>query len=92
MQSFEQDMISLEFEEVQAVIDAIEMQMSASELHGYQAALLTMGIRFDELGWWEQFLTDYPFSGKETLSDEDKVSYEIGEGNRGPCAVNVKSL
>ena len=27
-----------------------------------------------------------------TLSDEDKVSYEIGEGNRGPCAVNVKSL
>ena len=24
-----------------------------------------------------------------TLSDEDKVSYEIGEGNRGPCAVNA---
>ena len=75
MQNFEQDMISLEFEEVQAVLDAIEMQMSASELHGYQAALLTMGIRFDELGWWEQFLTDYPFSGKDTLSDEDKAMF-----------------
>ena len=24
------------------------------------------------------------------LSEEEKVTYEIGEGQKGPCAVNVK--
>lgn len=26
-----------------------------------------------------------------TLSDNDKVTYEIGEGNKGPCATQVKT-
>ncbi|MEX1099313.1 MAG: cold-shock protein [Bacteriovoracaceae bacterium] len=25
-----------------------------------------------------------------TLNNDDKVSFEIGEGQRGPCAVNVQ--
>ena len=27
-----------------------------------------------------------------TLSDNDKVEYEVGEGQKGPCAVQVKKL
>jgi CspA family cold shock protein len=27
---------------------------------------------------------------KGSLSTDEKVSYEIGEGQRGPCAINVK--
>ncbi len=27
-----------------------------------------------------------------TLRDNDKVEYEVGEGRKGPCAVNVTSL
>ena len=27
-----------------------------------------------------------------TLRDDQKVSFEIGEGQRGPCAVSVKSI
>ncbi len=26
-----------------------------------------------------------------TLAENDKVEYEIGEGQKGPCAVSVKS-
>jgi CspA family cold shock protein len=26
------------------------------------------------------------------LSDNDKVEYEVGEGQKGPCAVNVKKI
>jgi len=26
-----------------------------------------------------------------TLRDEDKVNYEVGEGRKGPCAVNVSA-
>ncbi|MGB0453424.1 MAG: cold-shock protein [Bacteriovoracaceae bacterium] len=29
---------------------------------------------------------------KGTLSNDEKVSYEIGEGAKGPCAVQVKSI
>lgn len=29
---------------------------------------------------------------KGTLLKDEKVSYEIGEGNKGPCAVNVQSV
>jgi len=28
---------------------------------------------------------------KGTLRDDEKVSYEIGEGQKGPCAIQVKS-
>lgn len=27
-----------------------------------------------------------------TLSNDDKVSYEIGEGTKGPCAIQVKTI
>jgi len=27
-----------------------------------------------------------------TLNDNDKVEYEVGEGQKGPCAVNVRVL
>jgi len=27
-----------------------------------------------------------------TLSDDDAVEYEIGEGQKGPCAVQVKRI
>jgi CspA family cold shock protein len=27
-----------------------------------------------------------------TLSEGDKVEYEIGEGQKGPCAVQVKTI
>lgn len=27
-----------------------------------------------------------------TLSEDDKVEYEIGEGQKGPCAVQVKTI
>ncbi len=27
-----------------------------------------------------------------TLSNDEKVSYEIGEGNKGPCAIQVRPL
>jgi len=27
-----------------------------------------------------------------TLSENDKVEYEVGEGKKGPCAVKVKKL
>ena len=27
-----------------------------------------------------------------TLNDDDKVEFEVGEGQKGPCAVNVKKL
>ncbi len=27
-----------------------------------------------------------------TLSDGESVTYEIGVGNKGPCAVNVKNV
>jgi cold shock protein len=26
------------------------------------------------------------------LSDDDKVEYEVGEGKKGPCAVNVRKI
>lgn len=29
---------------------------------------------------------------KGTLAADDKVSYEMGEGTKGPCAVQVKTL
>lgn len=29
---------------------------------------------------------------KGSLSTDEKVSYEIGEGQRGPCAINVKPV
>lgn len=28
--------------------------------------------------------------GGETLKENDKVLYEIGESEKGPCAINVK--
>lgn len=28
---------------------------------------------------------------KGSLSEGEKVSYEIGEGNKGPCAIDVKT-
>ncbi len=28
---------------------------------------------------------------KGTLRDDEKVRYEIGEGQKGPCAIQVKS-
>ena len=27
---------------------------------------------------------------KGTLSNDEKVTYEVGEGNKGPCATQVK--
>lgn len=27
-----------------------------------------------------------------TLSDGDKVSYDVGEGQKGPCAINTKKI
>ena len=27
-----------------------------------------------------------------TLNENDEVEYEVGEGRKGPCAVDVKSL
>lgn len=27
-----------------------------------------------------------------SLSDNDKVEYEVGEGRKGPCAVDVKTV
>lgn len=27
-----------------------------------------------------------------TLAEGDEVSYEVGEGNKGPCAVDVKRI
>ncbi len=27
-----------------------------------------------------------------TLSDDDKVEFEVGEGQKGPCAVQVKKI
>ena len=27
-----------------------------------------------------------------TLNENDKVEYEMGEGQKGPCAVNVKKV
>jgi len=29
---------------------------------------------------------------KGTLADDEKVIYEIGEGAKGPCAVQVKAM
>jgi len=29
---------------------------------------------------------------KGTLNSEDKVSFETGEGQKGPCAINVQVL
>ncbi|EQC50942.1 cold-shock DNA-binding domain protein, partial [Bacteriovorax sp. DB6_IX] len=29
---------------------------------------------------------------KGTLAENESVEYEIGEGHKGPCAVQVKSL
>ncbi|MCK5074136.1 MAG: cold-shock protein [Bacteriovoracaceae bacterium] len=26
------------------------------------------------------------------LNEDDKVEYEVGEGQKGPCAVNVKKI
>ena len=28
----------------------------------------------------------------ETLNENDKVNYDIGEGQKGPCAVNVRKI
>ena len=28
----------------------------------------------------------------DSLTDNDNVEYEVGEGQKGPCAVNVKRL
>jgi CspA family cold shock protein len=30
--------------------------------------------------------------GGATIQENDKVEYEIGEGQKGPCAVQVKKL
>jgi CspA family cold shock protein len=27
-----------------------------------------------------------------SLSEDDQVEYEVGEGQKGPCAVNVKKI
>jgi CspA family cold shock protein len=27
-----------------------------------------------------------------TLSTDDKVSYEVGEGSKGPCAIQVRTV
>ena len=27
-----------------------------------------------------------------TLNDDDKVEYEVGEGQKGPCAVQVRAM
>ena len=29
---------------------------------------------------------------EDTLNENDKVDYEIGEGQKGPCAVQVKKI
>lgn len=29
---------------------------------------------------------------KGSLSTDEKVQYEVGEGQRGPCAINVKPV
>ncbi len=28
----------------------------------------------------------------DTLNENDKVEFEVGEGKKGPCAVNVKAV
>lgn len=31
-------------------------------------------------------------SGYKSLNDGQKVSYEVGQGQKGPCATNVKPM
>ena len=28
----------------------------------------------------------------ETINDGDRVEYEVGEGRKGPCAVNIREV
>jgi len=58
------------FDEMQAVVDAVSMGVSVSELHGYQAGLLALGLKFDESGWWDLLQQDYP-AGTNTEVDID---------------------
>ena len=61
-----------DYDEFQAVIDGVGLRLSAPELQGYQAGLLSLGMSLADFQWWEHLLTDYPHSDPDSISLEDR--------------------
>lgn len=64
--------IAKNFDEMQAVVDAVSMGMSISELHGYQAGLACLGLKFEASDWWDLLQLDYPAGSSTDVEAEDQ--------------------
>ena len=60
------------YDEMQAVVDAVSMGMSVSELHGYQAGLGCLGLKLDAMDWWGLLQMDYPAGANTEVDTEDQ--------------------
>lgn len=70
------DQSLVDFDQIQAVISECGWQVSASELHGYQAGLISLGLygtdQYSHESWLEHFSIDYPFSDAKPLNIQDQ--------------------
>jgi|GEM_PF-555639 len=72
MNDFFQQDIDVEFDEIQAIVTASGLGLSASELHGYQTGLVSMQLPFGETQWWAQLQIDYPSGQSENIASADR--------------------
>lgn len=70
------DQSLVDFDQILAVITECGWRVSPSELHGYQAGLIALGLygsdQYSQESWLTHFSVDYPFSDAKPLSTTDQ--------------------